>query len=142
MHARAAQIQIAVAEPRLFSDGPFVSELERRPPGLVEHPDAARQDFDLAGLELWIDGVGRPRLDETRHRDDIFGLELLRLVEQRPAVTHDHLREAAAVAHVEEEERPEIADPVHPSEQHHLSPIVGGAKLAAGMRPFQLTELF
>ena len=45
---------------------------------------------------------------------------LLRAGQQRLVVAHHHLRDAAAIADIEEDQRAEIAHPVHPSEQHDL----------------------
>ena len=47
-----------------------------------------------------------------------------------------------AIAHVDEDERPEIAHAVDPAEQHDVAADVGGAKRAAGVRAREVTELF
>ena len=51
----------------------------------------------------------------------------------------DDLRDAAAVAQIEEDEVAEIAAAVHPSHEHNFRAGVGGAQLATHMSTFQIT---
>ena len=61
------------------------------------------------------------------------------VVDFRPGIGRDHhLRDAAAVAQVEEDEIAEIAALVHPSHEHDLGTGVRGAQLATHMSTFQV----
>ena len=51
----------------------------------------------------------------------------------------DNLRDAAAVAQVEEDKIAEVAPLVHPSHEHNFGAGVRGAQLAAHMSTFQVT---
>ena len=45
-----------------------------------------------------------------------------------------------AIADVDEHQRPEIANPMDPAEQHDVLADVGGARAAAGMRARKCSE--
>ena len=68
------------------------------------------------------------------HGDDEFRAHALDALEQRLVAFDDDLRQAVAIADVEEQQRSEVADAMHPSEQHGILADVAGAKRAAGMR--------
>ena len=78
--------------------------------------------------------VGRPALDLAEHRDDELGAQPLDALEQRLVAFDDHLRQAVAIADVEEQQRPEVADAMHPPEQHGILADIGRTKRATGMR--------
>ena len=52
-------------------------------------------------------------------------------------VEHD-LRDAGAVAEIEKDKVAVVATPVDPAHENHLLPSVGGAHVAAKMRPFKI----
>jgi hypothetical protein len=54
----------------------------------------------------------------------------------------DDLRHAAAIADIDESDAAEIADAVHPAEEHCLRPDIRGAKGAARMGPAEIAERF
>ena len=74
--------------------------------------------------------------------DDELGAQPLGPLEQRLVAFDDHLGDAVAIADVDEQQRAEVADAVHPAEQDDVRADVGGAQRAAGMSASQRTELF
>ena len=76
---------------------------------------------------------GRAALDLAEHGDDELRSDALDALEQRLVAFDDDLRQAVAIADVEEQQRAEIADAMHPSKQHGILPDVAGTKRAAGM---------
>ncbi len=62
----------------------------------------------------------------------------LRVALGRELLVENDLRDAGAVAEVEEDEVAVVAAAVDPAHQNHLLAGVGGAQLAAQMRPFEI----
>ena len=90
--------------------------------------ELADDDFDFAGRELRVDGVrrtGAARVPSTPI--DELGSKPLGLGHQRLVVlVEDDLRDAVAVAHVDEQQAAQIAHAMHPAEQHHVRADVVG----------------
>ena len=135
LHARAAQIHVAVLQADVFADADFLFHGERRRARFVEDPDLRRHHFDFAGGQVGIHGLGRALLHRAFHRDHVFGAHLFgALVNGRIDIfVEDRLGEAFAVAQVDEDHAAVIAPPVDPAHQEDLLARVGGAQLAAGM---------
>ena len=64
----------------------------------------------------------RSALDRAEHRDDVFRAQALGALEQFLVALDDHLRVAVPIAHVDEQQRSEIANAMHPSQQHDVAP--------------------
>jgi hypothetical protein len=60
------------------------------------------------------------------HGDDELRADALHALEQRVIAFDDHLREAVTIAHVEKQQRSEIADAMDPSQQHRILPDIAG----------------
>ena len=60
--------------------------------------------------------------------------------DERVVVADDDLRHAVAIAEVDEHERAEVADAVHPAEQHDILSGVGSGQRAAGVGPGECAE--
>ena len=140
LHARPAQIQVAVAEPRFLGDRPLVGDRERRPLGVVQQPHLGRHDLDLARVQLRVHRVRAAAVDRADDADDHLGAELLGLVDERLVVADDDLRDAIAVAHVDEEDGAHVADAVDPSEQDGRLADGGGPQRAAGVGTTKVSE--
>ena len=117
LQARAAQIEIAIAQPHVFADRRLVGDRELRRLRLVQQPDLRGDDLDLAGIELRVHRVGVATAHRAADGDDVLGAQLLGGRHQRAVVRHHHLREPVPIAHVEEQEAAEIADAMDPAEQ-------------------------
>jgi hypothetical protein len=134
LHARAAEVQVPVLQTDVLRHRRIVGDGKRRRLRVVEETDLRRGDLDLTGRNLRVDRVGGPRLDPAEHRHHELRAQALRLRHERIVVADDDLRDAVAIAQVEEQQRAEIADAVDPSEQHDVAPDVGGRQRAAGVR--------
>ena len=73
--------------------------------------------------------------------DDELGAQALGLLLERRVADHD-LRDAVAVAEVEEHDAAEIADAVDPAEQDDVLADVGGRQFAAGVGAGEVAERF
>jgi len=142
LQPRPAQVQVAVTQADVLGDGTVFRDLKRRRLRFVEDPDLAGEHFDFAGRELRVHGLLGPALYDARHADHELRSQLLRDGHERVVLAHDDLRHAAAIADVDEGHATQIADPVHPSEQHHVCSYILGAQRAAGVGSSQITEQF
>src|SRR4029079_1113546 len=138
---RTPQIEIAVAQPHLLGDLRVLVDRERRGLGVVEQADLARVELDLAGLQLRVDGFLGARFDAADHADDELRAQPLGLGLERFAV-HDHLRDAVAVAHVEEQHAAEIAHAVHPAKEDDVLVHVTRREYSTGVGASERAERF
>ena len=131
-----AQIEVTIAQPRLFGRVDFVLDLKWRRLGCVQNVQVLGDELDFARRELRIrllplDYAPFDRNDEFRAR--LLGLGVrfrLRFF------IEDNLKDAGAVADVEKEEIAEVAAAVDPSHDNGVAAFVLGAQLAAIMRAF------
>jgi hypothetical protein len=135
LHFGTAQIEVAVLEADLFVlDGVFGGR-EGRNFGVVEDEELGGGDLDLAGFHLWVDDVGSAKADLTDGGDDVLGADVLGfgMALGRDFFVEDNLRDAVAVAQVEEDEVAVIAAAVDPAHEGDGFAGVGSAEFAAGM---------
>ena len=140
LHAGPAQIEVAIPQPHLLRDRPVVGNRERRPPGFIEDPELANEHLDFAGLQLRIDRLRRSALDRPDHRHHELGLQLLGPFDDPLVIASDGLCQPVAIADVEEQQRAEVADAVHPAEQHDLPADVLRPEGAAGVGATKIAE--
>ena len=120
---------------RLVEAGLLLVDVERRHLRRVEHDEPIDRDLDLAGRQL---GVGVP-FGPMPHgaldlHDPLAAGRLGRRVGVRGVLgVRDHLRDAVAIAQVEEGEVAVIAPSMHPPGQRHALADVLGTQLATGM---------
>ena len=133
LQARAAQIEVAIAQPHVFADRRVVGDRKRRRPGFIQQPNLVRDDFHFAGIELRVHRVGVTPPHRPQHRDDVLGAEPFGVGHQRAVVGDHHLRDTVTVAHVEEQQAAEIADAMDPPQEHDVGADVGQAQRAAGV---------
>ena len=96
-------------------------------------------NLDFAGGHFGVDGVGVAQAHLADGGDDVLGADLLAFgvaVGGQLLVEHN-LGDAGAVAQIEEDEVAVVAAAVDPAHQDHLLAGVGGAQVAAEMRPFE-----
>ena len=106
----------------------------------AELPD---DDFHLSRGQLGIHGVGRSAADTSGDADHELRAQTFRLTHQRLVVlVEDHLRDARAIPDVDEQQSSQVANAVHPAEQHDFRADVVRAECAAGVCPCQFAELF
>ena len=113
----AAQIQIAVAQADAFVHVRLGRDLEWRRLGLRQHRHGLHAKLNVARGQVGIGGALRPRANRSGHAEHEFRpraaggrVRFRRLV----AVDHD-LRDAVAVAQVDEDQPALVASTVHPA---------------------------
>ena len=140
MLARTPQVQVAVAQARLFGGGGVVFHHEWRRFGGVQDVQARGQNFYLAGGQVRI---GLFAADDfafdggDKFRAKLFGLSVSF---GRGVAVEDNLREAGAVPKIDEDHLAVVAAAMHPAHEHDVRAGIGGAEIAAAMRAFQITE--
>ena len=131
LHLSAAQVEVAVLQAHLFvGDGVFGGREGRRL-GLVEQQQFAGDDLDLAGGHVGVFEARAAAADVSLDGDDVLrtrgvgfgvgGFDLL---------VDDDLRDAGAVAQIEEDEAAVVAAAVDPAHENDILPRVLGAKLS------------
>ena len=135
LHARTAQIDVAILEARVFGDLDVILHGKWRCERRIEYPDAVGDDFDFAGREIRIGVFGRAPRDLTFDGDHIFRADLFSAFVHifRHAGLEDDLGDAVAVAEIGEDDRTVVAAPVDPSHQDGALAGISGAKLSAGV---------
>ena len=139
LHARAAQVEIAVPQARVLGDRPVVGDRERRGLRLVEQPDFARAISTSPVFSFGFTDSGERRSTAPITATTYSGRRRC-TASTSAVVAGDDLRDAVAVADVDERERSEIAQAVHPSEQDDLAAGVFQSKLAARMGTGEVFE--
>ena len=139
LHLRPAQVDVAVFEPDFFVLDGLFGRRKRRQPRVVQHQQLGRLNLDLAGRHLGIDGVRAAQAHLAHSGNHVLRPHLLALqvAVGRQLLVQHNLRDAGAVAQIEKDQVAVVAAPVHPAHQDHLLPGVGGAQVAAKMRPFE-----
>ena len=142
LQPRTTQVEIAVLETHVFRHRRLVGDRERRRLRFVQHRELRDDDFDLAGRQLRIDGLRRAAPHLAHDADDELGPQPLGLGHQRLVVlVEDDLRDAGAVADVDEQQPAQIAHAMHPAQQRRRPRRRRRAQLAAGVRACQVAEL-
>jgi hypothetical protein len=135
-HRLAPDVEVAVSEAEALVDRRIgVVDVERRRLGVVEDPDLARLELDLARLELRVLGAGLAARDDALDRDDELRADLrgdLVGVGRIGRVDHD-LGDPVAVPQVDEDELAVVPPPVDPPRQHRIRAVVVRAELPAGV---------
>ena len=136
LHARAAQVEIAITQPRLLRRL-IVRNREGRRLGFVEQEQRARAHFNFTRRNLAIDSLRRPLDDVALDADHELGPDRVGLLVRlgaRLAIAH-HLRNARVVAQINKDQVAEVTAAVHPAGKKHLLTHVRLAQLTRAMRP-------
>ena len=121
LEARPPEVEVAVLEPEALGHVGLVLDHERQGLGRVQDRKVAHEHLDLAGRELGVHRVARPRSDlagngEHELAPDVVGQRVR--VRGRFGID-DHLGDAGAVAEVDEDEPAVVAPGVHPAHERH-----------------------
>ncbi len=140
LHLRAAQVNVAVLEADFFVLDGFFRGRKRRQARVVEDEQLGGFDLDFAGGHLGIDGVLIAQAHFAHGGDDVLRADLFALgvAVGRQLLVEHNLGDAGAVAKVEKDEVAVVAAAINPAHQHHLLAGIGGAQVAAQMRPFKI----
>jgi hypothetical protein len=116
LETRATQIEIAILQAQRLVDVALDVNRERWREGTRENLRTLDREFDRTRGELRIFGTRRTRAHRSAHGDHVFVAERLRELEHVGAFRiEDRLRDAVAVAYVDEHEAAVIASAVHPA---------------------------
>jgi hypothetical protein len=117
----AAQVEVAVLEPRFLGDVDPAVDRERQRFAARQDDGALGADFDLAGRQIGIHRRGVARQDRALHLDDPFGAHRVENLLGRRVIVRlrHHLRHAAAIPQVEEQNAAVIAALLHPGLQEN-----------------------
>ena len=132
LHAGAAQVDDAVAQPQQLVDRRLLVDRERRRGRLGQRLGLGDLELDLAGLELRVDVALLAPHDRAGRGDDVLGAQPLG---ERVGVggglgVEDELDDPGAVAQVDEDQPAVVAAAVHPAGHAHGRVDVAGAQLA------------
>ncbi len=133
LHGVAAQVEVAVLEAHLFVGEDGVAGEEGGVLGLVEDAEFVGDEFDFAGGDIFVDGVGVAQLDGADDGDDELVAEGFGLLVDGGGVlaAEDDLGDAGAVADIDEDDGAEVAAAVDPSHEDGFLTSVGRAQSAA-----------
>jgi len=113
----AAQVEVAVFEPRLFGIFLIAEHHERQLGGRAQHFHIADEDFDFARRDLGVHQIRIACFDVPVDTDAPFRAHFLDLGEHRAIGIAEHLRDAVVIAQVDEQNTAMIAHPVNPARQ-------------------------
>ena len=82
LHLGAAQVEIAILEAHLFVGDVVVGGREGQRLAVVEDAQLVGDDFDLAGGDVRVDGVGVAQFDVADDGDDVLGAQRFGLLVQ------------------------------------------------------------
>ena len=124
LHAAAPQVEIAVAQARLFAGLGLILDGEGRRLRLIQHQQRARHHFHFAGGKLRIHRSRRAHHHFPLHSHHVFAANLLRPVVHFRADggIADDLRPARVVAQIEEDQIAQVAADIHPAGQENGLP--------------------
>jgi hypothetical protein len=135
-----AKVEIAVLQADLFvGDRRIIRDGEGRRPGVVQQQEGIGDEFDVAGGHVGVGEACAAGADAAGDGDDVLGPRGLGLGvgQRRGFFVEHHLRDAGAVAEVEEDEVAVVAAAVHPAHQGNGFAGVRDAEIAAAMRALQ-----
>ena len=120
LHGRAAQVQHPVGQAGVLGQV-LVVEQERRRDRRVQHFQLMAQHLHLAAADAVIDGAFRTATHLAGDADAVFVAQAFRRAEGLGAVrVADDLRQALAVAQIDEDHPAMIPPPMHPPHQGHF----------------------
>ena len=73
LHVRAAQVDVAILEARVFLHVHVLFHRERRRARFVQDPEFFDHQFHFAGRDGRVDGFGRAQRDHAFDGDHVFG---------------------------------------------------------------------
>ena len=141
LQGRAAQVEVAVFRPQVLASVALLLDGEGRGDGFIQDADGGEFDLDLAGGHLRILALALEHL--ARGLDHEFTAQAGGGLDQRRVGVrlHDQLRDAVAVAQVDEGHAAEFAGFLHPSREGDCLSFVGETQLAASVGSVHIIRL-
>ena len=139
LHLGAAEVDVAVLEADfLVGDGVFGGREGRRL-RVVEEEEVVGDELDVAGGHVGIGEAFAAVAEDSRDGDDVLGARGFGLGVSFGGdfLVEDDLRDAGAVAEVEEDEVAVVAAAVDPAHEGDGLAGVGAAEFAAGVRALE-----
>ena len=133
MQLLAAQVEKAVAEPRVLGIGLVAENRQREIARRTEHFDLLHINLDQPGWHLGVLGPGGPHAHEAVDAHDEFGAQLFGVPEGRRVGIDHALRQAVMIAQVDEQQAAMVAAAVAPAGKAHGLPDLGEAERAASV---------
>ena len=135
-HRVAADVEVAVAQAQLLGGGDVIGDRERDRLGGIEDLDPQRLDLDLAGRQRGILLAGQALAHDALDQQHVLQPGLAGDGVRRGVGlgVEDHLRQAVAVAQVNEDQLAVVAPVGDPARERDLVAHVRGGQLAAGSR--------
>ena len=133
LHGIAPQINVAILQAHLFVRQNSFAGQKRGLLCFVQNAQLFRNQFNLAGRNVFVDRVGITQLDLADRRYHILvAQKACLLVNCRVQfLVADNLGDARAIAHVNEDKIAQIAAAIDPSHEHGFLAGIGGAQRAA-----------
>ncbi len=122
-----AQIEITVFQPYLIVGLAVFLNLKRRCLGLRQNPQLLRNDLNVSGLQILVDG-SRAFLYDARHGDDVLAAKRLRFLKacrtDLRLIKHE-LQNPASIAQINKDQAPQISSLLHPAHDGHILADIG-----------------
>ncbi len=130
----AAQIEEAIAQPRLLRIGKIAEHRQRQLGRRAQHLDLGHIDLDQAGRHVRVLGACGALAHLAVESRDPFGTQLLRVFEGRRVGIDHALGEAVMVAQIDEQNPAVVANAVAPAGEPYFLAGMGLARLSTIMR--------
>ncbi len=140
LHGVAPQINVAILEAQLFVGQNSVARQELRLLRLVQDAQLFRHQFNLAAGNVFVDGIGVAQLHCANYGNHVFIAQLAGFFVQRGIVllVTYNLGNSRTVAHVDEDQVPQIAAAIHPAHEHGFLAGIRSAQRAAHVGSSQI----
>ena len=140
LHGVAPQIDVAILQAHLFVGEHGVRGQKGQLLRDVQNAQLFDHEFDFAGGNVGIDGVGVAFFHRADGGDDELVAQLFRFLMHGGIefVVEDDLRHAGAVAKIDEDDLAEVAAAVDPSHEDGFFACVGEAQSPAHMSSFKI----
>ena len=127
------QVQVAVLETGVLTDGDVLVDLEGQRGRGVENLELGDGDLDLAGGKVRVGVALRTSLDDTSHLDAVLVAQIMGAGGLQNLVTDDDLGQTGCVAKINEGDAAMVASVPDPSGESHLLADVAGSQASGVM---------
>ena len=142
LHCIAAQVDVAIFQPHFLIRQRSIGGEKGRVLGFIQDAQFVSHQFNFAGGNVLVDGVGIAQLDGANGGNYELVAQQFRFVVDGGVrlLADDDLRDAGTIAHVDKDEIAKIAATVYPSHENSFFAGIGGAQRAAHVSTLQVAE--